>query len=141
MKRKSTGSALPVALIMLMVLTILGIAGLRMADTELKIASAVQSFTTAFFAAESAIENSIANGTLIDGMVSTPGPSLPDGTGLNGRTTLGYLDRGPVPGGGYSIANNEYAAYHFEAVGTGRAPNDTEVTVVQGMYLIARGRN
>jgi hypothetical protein len=140
MQRKSNGSALPMALIMLMVLTILGIAGLRMADTELKIANAVQQFATAFFAAESAVENSIATGTLIDGMTDVPS-DITIADGITGQVATNYLDRGPVPGGGYSIANNTYAAYHFQAIGTGTAPNNTNVTVVQGMYLIARGGN
>lgn len=140
MKRKTIGSALPVALIMLMVLTILGIAGLRMADTELKIIGAVQMFTTAFFAAESAVESSIKNTVLTDGMTGV-GSNVTISNGVFGEATTDYLARGPVPGGGYSIANNTYAAYHFQVTGNGTAPNNTDTTVVQGMYLIARGGN
>lgn len=141
MNDKSRGNALPVTLIMLLVLTVLGIAGMRVAQSELRMTGAFQLLASAFFAAESAIETSLTTGVLTDGMIPVTDGVITMVPQVTGQTTRSYLARGPVPGGGYSIAGNTYAAYHFEAIATGNAPNNTNVTVVQGVYLIAHGGN
>lgn len=135
------GNALPVSLIMLLVLTILGVSGLQMARTQLEMTGYEQFYALALRAAENAIEDALANQVNSDTMPVVTDPALAFGTNIQGQTTRQYLMQGPIPTGGASLANNQFAAYHFEINGTGTAAANTQVDVTQGVYIIASGGN
>lgn len=140
-RHNQAGNALPVSLILLLVLTILGVSGLQMARSQLEMTGYEQFYALALRAAENAIEDALANQVNSDTMPVTTDPALAFGTNIAGQTTRQYLMQGPVPTGGASLANNQFAAYHFEINGTGTAAANTEVNVTQGIYIIASGGN
>lgn len=135
------GSALPVSLIMLLLLTILGVSGLQMARSQLQMTGYEQFHALALRAAENAIEDALVNQVNTDAMPLITDTALDFGTSIQGQTTRQYLMQGPVPSGGASLANGQFAAYHFEINGTGTAPANTQATVTQGIYIIASGGN
>jgi uncharacterized protein (UPF0333 family) len=135
------GVALPVSLIILLVLTILGVSGLQMARSQLEMTGYEQFYAMALRAAENAVEDALVNQVNSDTMPVTTDAGINFDTNIQGQTTRQYLMRGPIPSGGASLANNQFAAYHFEVQGTGTAPANTQTTVVQGVYTIARGGN
>ena len=141
MRKHHKGAALPMSLILLLVLTILGVSGLKMANSQLQMTGYEQFYAMAMQAAEAAVENAMINQTNSDIMPETTDAVLSYGTDIAGQTTRRYITDGPVPGGGASMANNTFAAYHFEVEGNGSAPANTQASVVQGVYLIAKGSN
>lgn len=143
MLKKNKGNALPIVLVLMLVLTVMGVSGLKMAQAHYRMAGIEQFQIVATEAAEAALayhflENTFtprASGASVDG---TP---VTFGAGVNGSPRDIYFGSGPVPAGGASMANNTFKAYHFEMRANGTAPANTSVEVVQGMYLIARGQN
>jgi type IV pilus assembly protein PilX len=61
--KKQQGAALVVGLILLVVITVLAISGMNTATTEIAMARNDQNYENAFQAAESGIENSLAQGS------------------------------------------------------------------------------
>lgn len=142
MNTKQKGSALPIVLIMMLVLTVLGVAGLKMAQAQYKMVGAEQFYAVALQTAESAINSHLALTELRDGPIN----ELTEGTlitlsGSSATPRHWYKGDGPVPGGGYSTANSTFRAYHFELQATATAPANTSATLVEGVYLVARGGN
>jgi type IV pilus assembly protein PilX len=75
--RSQRGSALVVALMMLVVLTVLGITGMNIASTELVMAGGEQDRTRAFNAAEIGVERAIRN---LDAVGTAVGATFNTGT-------------------------------------------------------------
>lgn len=141
MRKHQEGNALPMSLILLLVLTILGVSGLKMANSQLKMTGYEQFHAQAMHAAEAAIENALATKTHSDTMALTVDPVLSYGSNVTGQTTRRYITDGPAPGGGVSMANSTFSAYHFEIEGSGSAPANTQVNVTQGIFIVASGGN
>lgn len=130
------GAALIIGLILLLVMTLLAVAGMSGATLQLVMTGNVQYAQQAFQAAEAGIENEIAAG----GFTSTldRAATYEVGTGLEAETTTKYQTSTPVPAGGYSIGAG-FQAHHFEIRSTGTAPRGAESVHVQGFYVVGPG--
>lgn len=135
---RTQGAALPIVLVMMLVLTIAGIAGLRLARSELQLTGVEQFYSAALYAAESGISSHIAGNVLNDVVPGTikSHPTVTLSTSIKSEQDREYLGAGNVPGDGFS---EEYAGFHYEIEATGNGPNNATVTVVQGVYLVAGG--
>lgn len=133
------GSALIVGLVFLLILTILGTAGMRMARLELVIAGNEQFYMQALNAAESAVEKQIE---AADFNVSYTSPSNPvtadTPAGISGQSTIRYLNEGMAPDGGFS---DDVTTYRFEIDATGQAPAGANARanarIRQHVYVLA----
>lgn len=130
-RNRHDGSALAVGMILLLVLTMLGIAGLGMARNALYMTSTEQQMSRAFRAAEAAIESQIAADTL------TTGPSTITGTPVtldNASATpvQTFMAQTEIASGGDS--EGKFSAFHFEISATGKAARNARVDLVQGIY-------
>jgi Tfp pilus assembly protein PilX len=108
------GSALVVALIMLIVLTILGITGMNIASTELVMAGGEQDRTRAFGAAEIGIERAIRN---LDAYETT--------SAYRGSTDLINEFNG-----------TKFEANHYQIRSQGNSARSAQRVIVQGVIAI-----
>jgi type IV pilus assembly protein PilX len=139
------GAALVTALLLLMVLTVLGVAGLATAALELHMAGNVQQQERAFAAAELSIEQAVTTAELDTS--STPAAPLKPGCGDACTTPVTgdpfdyslYYDaaagRTPVPGGGYSLGSG-LQAHHFVIEAKGESGGGARAEHVQGFYVL-----
>jgi hypothetical protein len=139
------GAALVTALLLLMVLTVLGVAGLATAALELRMAGNVQQQERAFAAAELSIEQAVTTAELDTS--STPAAPLKPGCGDACTTPVTgdpfdyslYYDaaagRTPVPGGGYSLGAG-LQAHHFVIEAEGKSGGGARAEHVQGFYVL-----
>lgn len=127
------GAALVVGLVLLLALTILGIAAVSTAALEMTIAGNAQFQHDAFALAENAVDIVIA-----EGRYARDGPRglAPRGTpGADREAVTTFVGATPVPDRAFSVDAVE--ALHFEVVAEGRGPRNAAVTVAQGFYVIA----
>jgi hypothetical protein len=139
------GAALVTALLLMMVLTILGVAGLATAALELRMAGNVQHHERAFAAAEHAIEHALTTADLDTS--STPSDPLKPGCGGECAVSVTgdsfdyslYYDaaagRTPVPGGGYSLGAG-LQAHHFVIEAAGASGGGARAEHDQGFYVL-----
>jgi hypothetical protein len=139
------GAALVTALLLLMVLTVLGVAGLATAALELRMAGNAQHQERAFAAAEHAIEQAVAAADLD----TSSTPSAPDKPDCGGACTVPvtgdpfdyslYYDaaagRTPAPDGGHSLGAG-LQAHHFVVEGSGESGGGARAEHTQGFYVI-----
>ena len=138
----SRGSALIVGLVLLVALTVLGMAGMKMARLELLMAGNDQFHVQALNAAEAAIEAQISAANFNP----AAGPSSPiqaqTPPGISGQATIQYLNRGMAPDGGFS---DDALTYRFRINASGIAPTGSQararVDIDQGIYVLAPGIN
>ena len=139
------GAALVTALLLMMVLTVLGVAGLATAVLELRMAGNAQLQERAFAAAEPAIEQAVTTADLD----TSSTPSAPLKPGCDGACAVPvtgdpfdyslYYDaaagRTPVPGGGYSLGSG-LQAHHFVIEAKGESGGGARAEHVQGFYVL-----
>jgi PilX N-terminal len=139
------GAALVTALLLMMVLTVLGVAGLATAVLELRMAGNAQLQERAFAAAEHAIEQAVTTADLD----TSSTPSAPLKPGCDGACAVPvtgdpfdyalYYDaaagRTPVPGGGYSLGAG-MQAHHFVVEASGESGGGARAEHAQGFYVI-----
>lgn len=131
--RRAHGAALVVGLVLLLALTILGVAAVSMAALEIAIAGNAQFQHDAFELAENAVDTVVA-----EGLYSRDGPRAlaPRGTPDADREAVAtYVGATPVFDRAFSVGAVE--ALHFEVVAEGHGPRNAAVTVAQGFYVIA----
>lgn len=138
---RQNGSALIVGLILLLALTVLGVAGMNMSRIELLITQNSQFTKLASATAESQIDIILnPNVTNLNSDLSdqTLNPSL--GTVADGDWDLRTTGVGDVPVGSYSKQGGKFSArfYEFETQIDNYAIN-TNVTLVQGAFIITPG--
>jgi Tfp pilus assembly protein PilX len=141
--RHQRGAALVVGLILLVVLTLLGVVGMNIANSELSMATNEQLRVRAFQAAESGIEQAVAGfGDDVDtvtkvwnsGVVGVENSPL----GLGGdavdtfSTTSSY--RGQSSAWNTSIGT--FAAFHFDAQTVGSSARGARAEHLQGAYVV-----
>lgn len=138
MSKTENGSALIVGLIFLLILTVLGAAGMRMARYEITMAGNEQFYAQAFNAAEAAVEVQIADGQF--NPVTAASNLVHADTPADGRSTIRYLNEGMAPDGGYS---DDLTTYRFQIDAVGQAPDSSNpratVRLRQGIYVLAPG--
>jgi hypothetical protein len=143
--RLQRGAALVIASILLLVVTLVGVAGLAAAALELRMSGNFQYQDRAFQAAEFAIEQALHSELLSTAITYSnprtfPAPgaeALVPGSETDTYTYRLYFDSSagstPIPGGAES--GTSLVAYHFVIVGTGRSLRGAESTHTQGFYV------
>jgi len=126
------GATLVIGLILLLVMTLLGIAGLTSSTVDLAMAGNSQNAQNSFQAAESTIEVELRLGAS-----GTDTPRVDDnydfGNGTHGRAETAFqATRLPPPG--YSLT--EYQADHYLITSTGTAARSATSTHLQGFYVV-----
>jgi type IV pilus assembly protein PilX len=148
---KQNGAALVVGLILLVVVTVLAIAGMNTATTELAIARNDQTYENAFQAAETGLEIALASGPFSTAGTSL-GPLPVNAADLaSARETVSveieFEDATLVPDKAFSLGvGSGIAAYHFVATATaesnriagGGADTDRDASAVhtQAFYVV-----
>ena len=142
-RRKQQGAALVVGLILLVVVTVLAISGMNTATTELAMARNDQTYENVFQAAETGLEQALAQGRF-----ATAGAAvLPQNVVGNQSvaTTIQFEDSTLVPDRAFSLgAGSGIAAYHFQATSQAEYsmdpgnPTDRDSTAVhtQAFYVV-----
>ena len=113
-RKRQQGAALIVGLLLLVVITILAVSGMNTATTELAMARNNQTYENVFQAAETGIENALAQDVF-----NTAGPVVitPAVQAYEVVTaTIRYEDSTLVPDQAFSLGSGSgIAAYHFNA--------------------------
>jgi len=136
--RQQQGAALIIGLILLLILTLLAVAGMNTATLELQMAGNEQYQQRAFEAAETAIEQAIETGTYNTNVPDIRGPTTVTGSNDQWEFVMSLdPDTGetPVPGGGYSLGSG-FTAYHFNIRAIGRSERGARAEHVQSVYII-----
>jgi type IV pilus assembly protein PilX len=139
------GVVLVVALLLLLVMTILGVAGLMTAALELRLAGNVDHHARAFAAAEHAIEQAVLNADLGTSS-SLAAPIKPGCRAACTTPTTGdpfdyslYYDASAsdtvAPDGGYSLGTG-LQAHHFVIEATGESGQGARSDHTQGFYVL-----
>jgi hypothetical protein len=143
--RIQRGSALVIASVMLLIITLLGVVGLAAAALELRMSGNFQYQDRAFQAAEFAIEQALQSELLSTAITFSsprtfpaPGAEAPvPGSGTDNYSYRLYFDSSaggtPIPTG--ADTGTALVAYHFVIVGTGRSSRGAEATHTQGFYV------
>ncbi|NIV18337.1 MAG: hypothetical protein GWN47_07955 [Woeseiaceae bacterium] len=142
--KNQQGAALVVGLLLLVVITVLAISGMNTATTELAMARNDQNYENAFQAAETGLENALAQGqfdTLAGGAVPVLYINANDAVSAQ----IQFEDSTFVPDKGFSLGvGSGVAAYHFLATAQAesrRAPGsttdrDSTATHTQAFYVV-----
>ena len=141
-RRAERGVALFVGLILLLVITVLAVAAMTMATSDLRMAANRQFHENAFHAASRGIEQGMITPNLptTGASVTVASTAVPG----NASDTFEYTvtfdpDNGVtgVPAGGYSLGTSSgFSAFHFEVQATGKSARGSEVVQEQGFYII-----
>jgi type IV pilus assembly protein PilX len=136
------GAALPIALILLLVMTLLGVASMSGATLDLQVAANAQSTNDVFQGVERAIDVGMEN---VDPGTSTEDPitELPD-IAFGDLVVQSDVRFDPddftsdVPGGGWSLGVGVgFQASHFEVDARAENARGAGVDVVQGFYTVS----
>ncbi len=140
---KQQGAALVVGLILLVVITVLAISGMNTATTSLAMARNDMNYENAFQAAETGLENALAQG-LFDTLVgSTVTQTI--NTYDSVSADIEYEDSSIVPDKAFSLGSGSgVAAYHFLATSTatslrdpgGTTDRDASAIHTQAFYVV-----
>ncbi len=140
--RSQRGVALFVGLILLLVITVLAVAAMTMATSDLRMAANRQFHENAFQAASRGVQLGMITPNLpTTGVTVTVASTAVPG---NATDTYEYTvsfdpDNGVtgVPAGGYSLGTSSgFSAFHFEVQATGKSVRGSEVVQEQGFYII-----
>jgi type IV pilus assembly protein PilX len=140
---RQNGAALVVGLILMVVITVLAISGMNTATTELAMARNDQNYENAFQAAETGLENALAQGRFN----TLANVNLEQSAGYSETVTsvIYFEDTTLVPDRGFSMGvGSGIAAYHFNAVATAKSerdpgtPTDRDASAVhtQAFYVV-----
>ena len=128
---KQNGAALVVGLILMVVITVLAISGMNTATTELAMARNDQNYENAFQAAETGLENALAQGRFN----TLANVNLAQNVNANDSVTaiIYFEDTTLVPDRGFSMGvGSGIAAYHFNTVATAKSERDPGTTTEIG---------
>lgn len=141
--RQERGAALVVGLILLVVVTVLAISGMNTATTELAMARNDQNYENAFQAAETGLEQALAQGRFDTLNVVQLPPNVVGNDTVNSE--IRFEDSTLVPDRAFSLGvGSGIAAYHFNATAVAesrRDPNvvtdrDAAATHTQAFYVV-----
>jgi len=130
---RQQGTALIMAMVVLVILTILGMSAMRSSVLEVRMAGNIQDSTIAFQAAESGLAKALNTGGSFDIHAKT----TESFTFNFGKTTVEteFLDFAPPKrGSGYSVINYDVA--NFDQKATGTTSSGGRDTVHQGVFQI-----
>jgi len=140
-RKRQQGAALIIGLLLLVVITILAVSGMNTATTELAMARNDQTYENVFQAAETGLENALAQDVFsIGGPVIITPPAEPY---VVVTATIRYEDSTLVPDQAFSLGSGSgIAAYHFNATSEAdyiiSADNDRNASAVhtQAFYIV-----
>jgi len=115
--QKQQGAALIVGLILLVIITVLAVSGMNTATTELAMARNDQNYENAFQAAETGLENALAQGQF----TTLAGATVTKVINSNDSVTaqIDFEDSTLVPDKAFSLGvGSGVSAYHFLATST-----------------------
>ena len=142
-RRRQTGAALVVSLLLLVIITVLAVSGMNTATTELALARNDQNYEYAFQAAETGLEIAIAQNNF-----STQGtiPTLTHTLGNDSvEAIIEYEASTIVPDRAFSLGSGSgVAAYHFldhgagnvETAGAAASDRDSTAAHTQAFYVV-----
>ena len=145
--RGENGAVLIVSLVILLVMTVLGVAASSSANIELRMAGNNERINSTLQAAESAVEATINNINLL-------GQALNSTTAINQSIRLNsdydaanqpvesvaeisYLGQGSMDGFSLGINQNNFVAHNFEVKGTGSMQDNVTSITSQGVFRVA----
>ncbi len=123
--QRQNGAALVVGLVLLVVITVLAISGMNTATTELAMARNDQNYENAFQAAETGLENALAQGTF-NTLANTNLVTDIYGDGHDVVTSIIiFEDTTLVPDRAFSLGvGSGVSAYHFNVIATAESKRD-----------------
>jgi len=139
--RKQRGAALVIGLLLLLVVTLLAVAGMNTANVEFFMAGNEQYRSRAFQAAETGIEQSLVKGVFnpgiatkqeLDGNVTISAKSKDDFSAIIQRQLNGAAQ--PAIWGN---TWNSFSTYHFEIESTGTSVRSSRAINTQGVAVIS----
>ncbi len=144
-RNRQSGAALVVGLLLLVVVTVLAVSGMNTATTELAIARNDQGYENAFQAAETGLENAIAQGQF-NTLAQTELEQIvvPD-TNDAVTATIDFEDETLVPDRAFSLGvGSGISAYHFLATSqavsrrsaAGVTDRDSAAVHTQAFYVV-----
>jgi Tfp pilus assembly protein PilX len=141
------GSMIVVVIMLLALLTIIGIAGITVSNTEQQTAASEQFYKMALFSAEAGGSYVMKNTDLYHGANVTPGGSLsfPDTADASVTHNLGELQSfngtveylgssSPPRESGYEVGTYRSHIYRIDSNGYG--PRDSQILIEEGFYRI-----
>ncbi|HZE44856.1 MAG TPA: PilX N-terminal domain-containing pilus assembly protein [Steroidobacteraceae bacterium] len=129
------GAALVTSLVLLLVLTILAVAGINSVTMEYAMTGNEQFRANAFTAAEAGIEQSLVQGTFIPGAANQSIGATSDPYAAVIAPILGGAPQNPPLSLGASIG--KISSYQFEITSTGTSLRSAQAVNVQGVAVIA----
>jgi type IV pilus assembly protein PilX len=143
--RKNRGAALIVGLILLVVLTLLGVVGMNIANSELAMATNEQLRVRAFQAAETGIEQAVQGfgdgdnvNTLDQVWVSgvTSVENSPLGFGGVAVDSFNTTSRYRGQSNAWNTSIGTFSAFHFDATTVGSSARSARAEHIQGAYVV-----
>ena len=145
------GAVLVVSLIILLVMTVLGLAASGSANMELRMAGNNERINSTLQAAESAVEATINNINLLGQALNSSGSinqsirldSAYDAASqpVKSEAEISYIGQGSVDGFSLGVNNSNFVAHNFEVIGTGSMQDNTTSITSQGVYRVAPSGN
>jgi Tfp pilus assembly protein PilX len=131
-RTRQHGAALVVGLLLLVVLTLLAIAGMNTASTELVMAGNEQFREGAFQAAEAGVEEQLPKLDAIAPDTAAPVTTTKDLGNNTGYTTVSqYRGEGSVPG-----SSTKFVGFYYDVQSTGTAKRNATALQTQGAYIV-----
>ena len=125
LQSEQQGAALVVGLVLLVVITVLAISGMNTATTELAMARNDMNYENAFQAAETGLENALAQGLFNTLVGSTVTLEINDHDDVSSEVE--FEDSSIVPDKAFSLGSGSgVAAYHFLATATATSARDPD---------------
>lgn len=141
------GAVLIVSLIILLVMTVLGVAASGSANMELRMAGNNERINSTLQAAESAVEATITNVNLLGQALNSTTPVAQsirldsayaaDSQPVESVAEISYLGQGSMDGFSLGINQNNFVAHNFEVKGTGSMQGNVKSITSQGVYRVA----
>ncbi len=140
------GAALIVGLILLVVITVLAISGMNTATTSLAMARNDQNYENAFQAAETGLENALAQGQFSTVVGTTVTQIINSHDSVTSQIV--FEDTSLVPDAAFSLGvGSGIAAYHFVATSSAQSrrasgsttDRDSMATHTQAFYIVGPG--
>ena len=133
---RQSGAALIVGLILMLVLTVLGVAGMSVSVFGLTMASNAQFEQATFQAAENGVDFTIENANLNTTTTQNFNPAYSDGR-YTATTEMTWQGTTPYLHSSFSIGEDDgaVAAYHFDVVSTAAGPDGAHSVHTQSFYI------
>jgi Tfp pilus assembly protein PilX len=137
--RKQTGAALVVALLLLLVITLLAVAGMNSSATEFIMAGNEQYRQNAFQASETGVEQTIVAAPFVPGgppVTQTDVASAGSATDTYSTTLTSDLNGAPQPAI-WGNSWNTFSTYDFTISSEGKSVRNSKATHAQGIAVLA----